>query len=187
MSEVITPAKEWEYAGLNCKAIKTPSMGHYCGYVGVPKGHPAYGLNYIRLGDMIRIDVHGGLTYSEDGLVEMNLVTWFGFDCAHLGDYSPGINITEDYWVRAPKDEGERKEWEELRITRLRELTDEEAKKMSYREGEHFWTLEEVIEETNRMAQQFADIALIRCKHCGSERMVFQPQGKSQVKGGEEE
>lgn len=34
-------------------------MGHLCGYIGVPKGHPWYGKDH----DMIEANVHGGLTY----------------------------------------------------------------------------------------------------------------------------
>jgi hypothetical protein len=38
----------------------------------------------------IEIDIHGGLTFSEqkgDGF------TWFGFDCAHMNDFSPGMYL----------------------------------------------------------------------------------------------
>lgn len=36
-------------------------------------------------------DVHGGLTYSAmgDGTLRPAGYWWFGFDCSHLGDYSP--------------------------------------------------------------------------------------------------
>jgi hypothetical protein len=37
------------------------------------------------------IDIHGGLTFSEqkgDGF------TWFGFDCMHANDFSPGMYLT---------------------------------------------------------------------------------------------
>ena len=41
------------------------------------------------------VDVHGGLTYSEMGDGEEGFkegFKWFGFDCAHAGDYSPPTN-----------------------------------------------------------------------------------------------
>lgn len=59
------------------------SLGHRCGYVGIPKGHVLYGKDY----DAIDIDVHGGLTYAGNGNypVESDL-WWIGFDCAHIGD-----------------------------------------------------------------------------------------------------
>lgn len=36
---------DFEHAGLRCVVIMT-SMGHRCGYVGVPQGHPLYGKSY---------------------------------------------------------------------------------------------------------------------------------------------
>lgn len=109
------PAGEWngepdkmqfvdEATGLPCLIVRSPSGGHLCGYVGVPSSHPWHGKEYDNY-DLIRPDVHGGLTFSEhctpsadegrgichiveDG--EDDKVWWFGFDCAHLGDISPG-------------------------------------------------------------------------------------------------
>ena len=63
------------------------------GYVVIPKGHPAYNINY----DEIFVDVHGGLTFSnnvdslnkEDFPELTNEMTgcWVvGFDTAHFGD-----------------------------------------------------------------------------------------------------
>jgi len=37
--------KVWENNGLKCVVIAT-SLGHRCGYVGVPQSHPLYGVNY---------------------------------------------------------------------------------------------------------------------------------------------
>jgi hypothetical protein len=48
------------------------------GYVDLPKTHPMYGVQY----DDINVDVHGGLTYSE----EVNGMWRVGFDTAHAGD-----------------------------------------------------------------------------------------------------
>jgi len=77
--------KDWVTAtGLRAVVLAT-SMGHRCGYVGVPKDHPLFGKNYNDVG----ADVHGGLTYSSEEIgkypVESDL-HWFGYDCAHLGD-----------------------------------------------------------------------------------------------------
>lgn len=64
--------------------------GHRCGYVKVTEGHPAFGKNYGELED---IKVHGDLTFSEaDEPCDKEGSDngwWFGFDCAHPGDYSP--------------------------------------------------------------------------------------------------
>lgn len=84
---------------LDCLAVRQPHSGHWCGYVGVPPGHPLFGSGY----DIEpHPDVHGGLTFAakcqedrEHGICHIpepgrpEHVWWFGFDCAHLGDISP--------------------------------------------------------------------------------------------------
>lgn len=61
---------------------------HPTAYVQIPFIHPYYGKSY----EDIDIDVHGGLTYSEDYLNLENekiINCWFiGWDYAHYGDYS---------------------------------------------------------------------------------------------------
>lgn len=61
-------------------------MEWFCGYVLIPEKHPLYRKHYIELERKdIDINVHGGLTYSDDHL----LVTreWcLGFDCNHFMD-----------------------------------------------------------------------------------------------------
>src|SRR4051812_22063009 len=52
---------QWEHAGLTCIAHRNHG-GAWCGYVGLPPGHPAHGLGY---NDVHGVDVHGGLTYAE--------------------------------------------------------------------------------------------------------------------------
>ena len=53
------------------------------GYVGVPKDHPWYGKHY----DEIEAYVHGGLTFSENGLFGEQSNIWFvGFDTSHCSD-----------------------------------------------------------------------------------------------------
>lgn len=103
--------KQWvdEITGLPCLIVRNMRRGNLCGYVGVSKGHAAFGVAY---GDVYRleneddpVDVHGGLTYSshcagrichvvEPG--EDDHVWWLGFDCAHLGDSAP-IELTPPY------------------------------------------------------------------------------------------
>lgn len=98
-----------EATGLACLANRGPG-GHWCGYVGVPPGHPAHGMDYDRVYDLFGdydsdgyLDVHGGLTYAAEcahGPEESSIchvpepgepdnVWWLGFDCAHSGDLSP--------------------------------------------------------------------------------------------------
>ena len=52
MSKVIE--KEWREGDFNCKVIFMP-LGHRCGYVGVPKGHHMYGLDYEKYTDEISL------------------------------------------------------------------------------------------------------------------------------------
>jgi hypothetical protein len=91
--------------GLPCMAKRHDHSGHWCGYVGVAEGHPAFGVGYddVRIGEEWP-SVHGGLTYADfcdkdadeaRGIChlpsegEPTKVWWLGFDCAHSGDYGP--------------------------------------------------------------------------------------------------
>lgn len=87
--------KQWldETTGLPCLMVRQPELGHWCGYVGVSKGHPWFEKDY----DDVPADVHGGLTYAnhcahhichvvEEG--EDDHVWWLGFDCGHCCDLS---------------------------------------------------------------------------------------------------
>jgi hypothetical protein len=106
--------------GLRCKLRRNSHMGILCGYVGVPPGHSLFGWDYhddIKLkpefmqGSLdevsvfslftydkeayengtipldIALKVHGGLTWTE----EEGGLWWFGFDCGHAFDLSPGL------------------------------------------------------------------------------------------------
>jgi len=85
---------------LPCLIVRHTALGHLCGYVGVPLGHPLHGAG----GD--ELDVHGGVTFAGRcqphptggegeaichvaGPGEPDDVWWFGFDCAHHLDESP--------------------------------------------------------------------------------------------------
>lgn len=99
--------KQWmdEETKLPCLIVRGP-VGALCGYVGVTKDHPYYGLDYLDIED---IDVHGGLTFANrcnDNTDEStgichksddpSDVWWLGFDCAHAGDLCPSINAMRD-------------------------------------------------------------------------------------------
>ena len=82
------------YKGLPCVLLKHPSMRHWCGYVGVPKDHPLYDKdNDDEL--VMSLDAHGGITWTGLGKKLSSLCKpkyWYiGFDCAHAGDYVPGV------------------------------------------------------------------------------------------------
>lgn len=125
---------DWRHAGLPCFA-KRNQLGSWCGYAGVPPGHPFYGKHY----DDVDVDVHvhGGITYArscsgdlchEPAPGEPDDVWWFGFDCSHAFDLTPGIMAR-------------------LQASSLWPLGER---------VEHYWTLNEVRAETNRLAEQLA-------------------------------
>lgn len=82
----------------------------WCGYVGVPPGHPLHGKDHDGDRDdydnapSATLEVHGGLTFSgscqEGGPIchkpapgEPDDVWWFGFDCNHCFDEAPGLRL----------------------------------------------------------------------------------------------
>jgi hypothetical protein len=83
--------------GFACFVKRHPRHGHYCGYVGVPREHPAYGKSY----QDIDVEVHGGMSYShtcEGDICHVPApgmpadVWWLGFACASVSDKSPGMD-----------------------------------------------------------------------------------------------
>lgn len=101
--------KQWEHkpTRLPCLIVRGP-LGALCGYVGVPRGHPCYGIDY----DHVDVDVHGGLTFAnhcQEGAEERGIchkvgpgepddVWWLGFDCSHAGDFYPMANCLPISW-----------------------------------------------------------------------------------------
>ncbi len=86
---------DWIAHGFACFALRHNTLGHWCGYVGVPRDHPAYGKDY----DDVDVTFHGGLTYANlcrDFICHVPApgmpddVWWLGGDFAHSGDVSPG-------------------------------------------------------------------------------------------------
>lgn len=105
-----------EATGLACLAVRHSRHGHWCGYVGVAEGHPAFGKGYDDVQGLAPIqpedewqgfDVHGGLTFADfcqedpeakqQGIChipqpgEPDRVWWLGFDMGHAWDRSPGM------------------------------------------------------------------------------------------------
>lgn len=94
-----------EATGLDCLALRAPTTGAWCGYVGVPPDHKLHGVPYQDVEEAF--DVHGSLTFSErcqEGWPNPGLgichvpypgrpddIWWFGFDCAHAGDCTPAM------------------------------------------------------------------------------------------------
>lgn len=87
---------DFTHKGFSCFVLRN-DIGVWCGYVGVPKGHPAYEKKYTSLD----VDVHGGLTYSDKCAGSIchipvpgmpDDVWWLGFDCGHSDDVAPGFS-----------------------------------------------------------------------------------------------
>ncbi len=78
----------WEYKGYRYFVLNLGT--HPTAYIEIPEGHKLYGKSYNEIYDMgYDIDVHGGLTYSEDNLMCVKSKSWFiGWDYAHYNDYA---------------------------------------------------------------------------------------------------
>lgn len=87
-------------AGYPAAIRRSPVVGAFCGYVGVPEGHPYHGKDWRAL--ELAVEPHGGLTYGGalDNLVER--AWWLGFDCGHAGDQSPALEALL-HSIRSPK------------------------------------------------------------------------------------
>ncbi|MBB5431369.1 hypothetical protein [Nocardiopsis composta] len=83
--------------GYTCRILRHPAMGHLCGYLHLPAGHPWADADPEDLAD---VEVHGGITYTTDGDDGGRVV---GFDCCHHADLVPahpfpgGVYRTADY------------------------------------------------------------------------------------------
>jgi len=84
---------DFVHAGFACFILRGP-LGAWCGYVGVPSTHSLY--ENTDVDD--KVDVHGGVTYTEKcaGAIchvpEPGMpddVWWIGFDTAHYMDVTP--------------------------------------------------------------------------------------------------
>lgn len=87
---------EWTHRGVECVARRNMTHGAWCGYVDIPR--EVWSVFEFRsatstLDDLI--DVHGGVTYSENSLDKDAFR--IGFDCAHGGDKMPKIPSGQAY------------------------------------------------------------------------------------------
>lgn len=120
------------------------------------------------------VRIHGGLTYAErhgPGIKEDDPnAWWFGFDTAHSGDYSPMdlaikvimFDVAKDFPDLHGPDYIEK--WKTY-INRVR--SGEMPRDFFYEaslEGNHYWTVEEVAAEVEKMAEQLSVIQLLGVK-----------------------
>lgn len=127
----LKPEREWEAHGLACRVHWRRPLGFRCGYVRIPEGHPLYRQHWtMENSPTERLAVHGGVNHS--GELDGADGWWVGFDCAHAFD---------GFEPEGPPS-----------LRRLRETI------LGF--GDHHWTLEEVVAETERLAEQVAAMAL---------------------------
>lgn len=136
--------REWKYKGLSCAVVQAREAGNRCGYVRVPPGHPAYQQDY----NDVPVEVHGRLTFAnlepctehEDGQG-----WWLGFDCAHFDDamYDPAATPES---ISDPESR------------RSLKIHIEVEGQYGYRLNECYWTEAEVVAETERLAEQLAEM-----------------------------
>jgi hypothetical protein len=107
---------DFETFGLPCCLFRNGRLGHWCGYVQVPKDSRLFGKKYYYSSDselgiskleqaINNLDVHGGLTYA--GEIKNDVNWWFGFDSAHYGDlcfFQLGYNLGDSRDVYRDKD-----------------------------------------------------------------------------------
>lgn len=62
---------------------------HPTAYIEIPAGNKLYYKTDDKMYDMgFNLEVHGGVTYSSESLLDVNDNSWFiGWDYAHFGDY----------------------------------------------------------------------------------------------------
>lgn len=82
--------------GYDCYVVRHSSLGNFCGYVRVPIKNKLYRVPYQVLERRKDADirVHGGITFSGPlGQIKDTKTKgwWFGFDCGHGSDISPGL------------------------------------------------------------------------------------------------
>lgn len=89
---------EWEHNGFQCMMLRN-DWGAWCGYVGLPEGHPWLTMPWYALESLA--EVHGGITYGpakcRPGEGPERIChsgpgdpLWIGFDCSHAWDIVPG-------------------------------------------------------------------------------------------------
>jgi len=122
--------------GFHCFIHRNSNItGSWCGYVGVPRSHPAFGHHY----DEVNVQVHGGLTFSDKCGSHIchvgGVVWWLGFDCSHAFDLSPRMDAY------------------------LKEVIPERESPLH---GNHYWAMQEVVAETKSLAKQLASIGRVK-------------------------
>ena len=79
--------REFEECGLQC-CTRTNDLGHRCGYVALPKGHPLFGKDWDACYDIApELEVDGGITFA-NGTDDMWVLGWDAAHAWHRRDWS---------------------------------------------------------------------------------------------------
>ena len=79
--------REFEESGLQC-CTRTMDLGHRCGYVALPKGHPLFGKGWDACYDIAPdLEVDGGITFA-NGTDDMWILGWDAAHAWHRQDWS---------------------------------------------------------------------------------------------------
>ena len=92
---------DFVHAGFACLARRHPAHGYWCGYVGLPPGHPLHSKIWSETDAVGDLHAHRGINYSalccndichipQPGMPAE--VWWLGFDTGHAFDQSPGTD-----------------------------------------------------------------------------------------------
>ena len=102
------------HCGIAYRIMRHPEMGHLCGYIKLPQGHPwlkgalkkrwgkkrfskKYEQRHVGydFGPIQNLSVHGGVTFF--GRISRGRGHWVGFDCAHYDDFVPSMGFKGTY------------------------------------------------------------------------------------------
>lgn len=96
-----------EATGLPLLVHRSDVAGAWCGYIGVPEGHPWYKTHRYTIDNLLPDGVHGGVNFTTfcmdtggesrgichvPGPGEPDHVYWTGFHCSHIWDLSPAAD-----------------------------------------------------------------------------------------------
>jgi len=155
---------EWEdqRTGYVCK-VRRNAVGALCGYVRIPFWHEDYKKGERQMEDVYT--AHGGITYVGN-MENVFLDWWIGFDCAHLGDYAPGLNMP---YIKALSDNARREAGRDFQLR-----PDEDP--------DNYKTMTWVIAEVERLAAQVMsrETGAMRLARKLSERFSDSDSGDSQ-------
>lgn len=144
-----------EEFGLKTAITLIPMLEIWNGYVGLPLGHPLYGMTLDDVEDLA--DVHGGISWADYSLPgrEPDGNWWIGFDTAHHGDMVPGID-------KLPPETQERiKKRAREFVAAVFEVAPEELEEMDKVEPE-FRDAHFVAAETSYLASQLSVVSMFK-------------------------